>query len=523
MMRKLQFLVSLHRSIKPSFNFNSFLTLQPPPILFLTYFTHTQSSPLRDFTSSSTPSENSIKEPISAVSEEADRLCKLLYNQPPSNIGPTLQSSGHKVSPALAEHILKKFSNAGKLALLFFRWCEKQPNFKHTTETYHALIESLGKIKQFRLIHDLVHGMHKNGLLTKSTFALIWRRYARARKVKEAINSFEGLVNFGMKPDLSDFNRLLDTISKSRNVNKAQELFDEMKRRNRFEFDLKTYSILLEGWGEEKDLNKLMEVYREMLDVGLEPDVVTYGILINSLIKSRKLGDAIEKFYEMKEKNCGPSPHIYCSLINGLGPEKRLNEAIEFFKESMSDGFIPELPTYNALIGSYCWSAKFKDADQVLDEMRSCNVNPNTRTFNIILHHLIRLGMNNDAYNLFERMDVSVPGCEPDLNTYTMMVRMFCLEGKVEMALRVWRGMNSRGVLPCMHLYSALICGLCDENRLDEACKYFLEMLDMGIRPPGQMFGRLKQCLLDDGKKELALDLSLRLDRVRRIPFSGEI
>ncbi|XP_023911649.1 pentatricopeptide repeat-containing protein At1g71060, mitochondrial [Quercus suber] len=108
---------------------------------------------------------------------------------------------------------------------------------------YNALIEALGKIKQFKVVWNLVSDIKHKGLLSKETFALTSRKYARARKVKEAVDASEKIEKFGMKLEVLDYNRLIDTLSKSRNVEEAQEMFDTMKKR-RFVPDIKSYTIL---------------------------------------------------------------------------------------------------------------------------------------------------------------------------------------------------------------------------------------------------------------------------------------
>ncbi|KAF9623262.1 hypothetical protein IFM89_000751 [Coptis chinensis] len=227
-----------------------------------------------------------------------------------------------------------------------------------------------------------------------------------------------------------------------------------------------------------------------MKDEGLEPDVVTYGIVINAYCKSKKYDEVLEIFRgAILAKNLKPSPHIYCSLIHGLDAENRLNEAIDFFEQSKISGFVPELPTYNALVGALCWSEWFKDA---------CK---NRRT--------------KDAYRVFQEMESKL-GCEPSANTYEIIVRMFCSEERVDMALQVWNQMKAKGILPSMHMFSSLINGLSRDNKLDEACAYFQEMLDSGVRPPGPLLGNLKQALLEAGKKELALSFGLKLDKIRK-------
>ncbi|KAL2558919.1 Pentatricopeptide repeat-containing protein [Forsythia ovata] len=465
---------------------------------------------------------NNNQNPDAETAQEAERIAKIVSNvHDPKNLESALNSANlSAVSPSVVLEVLKKLSNAGIIALAFFRWAEKQKGFQHIPECYNSLIEALGKIKQFKMVWILVDEMSGKGVLSKNTFALVSRRYARARKVKEAMEAFERMEKkYDLKPELQDYNRLLDTLSKSRHVDSAQKVFDKWRIR-KFRPDIKSYTILLEGWGQESNLLKLNEVYREMRDDGFEPDVVTYGILINAYCKVRRYNEVIELYNEMERKNIKATPHIYCTLINGLGPEKRLDEAVKFFELCKASGFAIETPTYNAMVGAYCWSERMHDAYRIVDEMRKCGVGPNARTYDIILHHLIRIRRTKEAYSVFSLMSDKA-GCEPTVSTYEIMVRMFCNEERTDMAFRVWNQMKARGVLPGMHMFSTLINSLCNENKLTDACKYLQEMLDMGIRPPDTMFKNLKRALLDDGKEDIALILTHKIERLRKTPLVG--
>ncbi|CAI0450756.1 unnamed protein product [Linum tenue] len=396
--------------------------------------------------------------PDETIIRNTDKVCKLLSKESnnPNNLERLLdEASIQELSPTLALEVLKRLSNAGVLALSFFRWAEKQKE-----------------------------------------------RYARAKRVKEAIDAFEKMGKYGFKMESSDFNRLLDTLCKSRQI--------------------KSYTILLEGWCQEKNLLRLNEVYMEMKDEGLDPDVVTYSILLNAYCKVGKYSEAINLFHDMESKNCNPNPHIFCTLINGLGSVKRLKEAIEFFERSKACGFAPEAPTYNAVIGAYCWSLKIDDAFRTVDEMRRSGVGPNSRTYDIILHHLVKNRRTEAAYSVFQRMR-SEAGCEPTLSTYEIVVRMFCNEDKLDMAVEVWNQMKGRGILPGMHMFSKLITTFCQNGKVDDACKYFQEMLDVGIRPPAALFSNLKETLVENGHKVTASNLAEKMRKLRKTPLDASL
>lgn len=196
-----------------------------------------------------------------------------------------------------------------------------------------------------------------------------------------------------------------------------------------------------------------------------------------------------------------------------------MDEALEFFEVSKASGFAPEAPTYNAVVGAYCWSLRMDDAYRMVGEMKKCGIGPNSRTFDIVLHHLIKGRRIEEASSVFRRMNGGEFGCEPSVSTYEIMVRMFCNEELLDMAVAVWDEMKGKGILPGMHMFSTLVCALCHESKLDEACKYFQEMLDVGIRPPAKMFSTLKEALVDAGMEHVAMHFTLKIDKLRKSPL----
>ncbi|CAA7052287.1 unnamed protein product [Microthlaspi erraticum] len=154
-------------------------------------------------------------------------------------------------------------------------------------------------------------------------------------------------------------------------------------------------------------------------------------------------------------------------------PEKKLDQALEFF------GFPLEAPTYNALIGAYCWSKRVEEAFKIVEEMRVNGVGPNARTYDVILHHLVRMQRTKEAYEVYQKMS-----CEPTVSTYEILVRMFCYVERLDMAVKVWDEMKGKGA-------------------------------------PGHMFSRLKEALLDDGRKEKVVELAVKMDRLRKTQLLG--
>ncbi|CAN1151514.1 Pentatricopeptide repeat-containing protein At1g77360, mitochondrial [Linum perenne] len=408
-----------------------------------------------------------------------------MMSTPAVTLDAALDQSGVRVSVEVVESVLKRFENAGMVAFRFFEWAEKQRHYEHSIRAYHTMIESLSKIRQYRLMWDLVNAMKSNRLLNVETFCIIMRKYARAQKVEEAVYAFNVMEKYDVPQNLAAFNSLLSALCKSKNVRKAQEIFDSMK--DRFVPDSKTYSILLEGWGKAPDLPKAREIFREMVDDGCNPDVVTYGIMVNLLCKAGRVDEALGIVREMNDKVCKPTTFIYSVLVHMYGTEGRIEDAVDTFLEMEKEGINADVAVYNALIGAFCKVRKHQNVYRVLKEMESKGVSCNSRTYNIILNSLIDCGETDEAFTVFRSM---IKVCDPDADTYTMMIKMFCDIKNLKMALKVWNYMKKKQFIPSLHTFSVLINGLCEEGDVTQACILLEDMIEKGIQPSGTTFGR---------------------------------
>lgn len=441
-------------------------------------------------------------------------IYKIIISSPVAALDTALDQSGIKVSPELVEHILRRFENAGMVCYRFFEWAAKQYNYTHSVKAYHTMIESLAKIRQYQLMWELVRSMKSKGLLNIETFCIIMRKYARARKVEETLYTFNVMEKYNVLPNLAAFNGLLSALCKSKNVRKAEEVFEKMK--DQFLPDSKTYSILIDGWGREPNLPKAREVFRQMIDADCKPDVVTYGILVDVLCKAGRVDESISIVREMDNNGCQPTSFIFSILVHTYGVENRIEDAVDAFMEMERRGISADVAVYNALIGAFCKVNKFKNVYRLLKEMDSKGVTPSSRTCNIILNGLISHGETNQAFKIFRRM---IKVCEPDADTYTMMIKMFFDKNEGDLALKIWKYMKLKQFVPSMHTFSVLINGLCEQGNTSRACVLMEEMIEKGIRPSGVTFGRLRQLLLKEGREDILKFLHKKLDLMVKEPL----
>nr|GEW37808.1 hypothetical protein [Tanacetum cinerariifolium] len=448
------------------------------------------------------------------ILDPAKQISKILMSCPKLGVAVALDQSGIRPTPESVEEVLKRFSNAGMLIYQFFDWASKQRHYEHSIRAYHAMVESLAKIRQYEIMWDLINSMRTKGLLNIETFCIIMRRYARAQKVDEAIYTFNVMEKYNVPPNLAAFNGLLSALCKSKNVRKAQEIFNTMK--DRFVPHQKTYSILIEGWGRDPNLPMAREIYREMISDGCRPDIVTYGIMVDILCKAGRVDEAIDIIKDMEYNDCQPTSFIYSILVHTYGIENRIEDAVDTFLEMEKNGVKADVAVYNALISAFCKVNKLKNAYRVLNEMESKGVKPNSRTCNILLNHLIERKETDEAFKVFRRM---IKICDPDADTYTIMIKMFSEKGDIETALKVWKFMKKKQFVPSLHTFSVLINGLCENQDASQACMLMEEMIEKGIRPPRLTFGKLRKLLIEQRRDDVLEFLQQKLNLLVKEPL----
>ncbi|GKA03199.1 pentatricopeptide repeat-containing protein [Tanacetum coccineum] len=448
------------------------------------------------------------------ILDPAKQISKILMSCPKLGVAVALDQSGIRPTPESAEEVLRRFSNAGMLIYQFFDWASKQRHYEHSIRAYHAMVESLAKIRQYEIMWDLINSMRTKGLLNTKTFCIIMRRYARAQKVEEAIYTFNVMEKHNVPPNLAAFNGFLSALCKSKNVRKAREIFNTMK--DRFVPDQKTYSILIEGWGRDPNLPMAREIYREMISDGCRPDIVTYGIMVDILCKAGRVDEAIDIIKDMEYNDCQPTSFIYSILVHTYGIENRIEDAVDTFLEMEKNGVKAHVAVYNALISAFCKVNKLKNACRVLNEMESKGVKPNSRTCNILLNHLVEHKETDEAFKVFRRM---IKICDPDADTYTIMIKMFSEKGDIEMALKVWKFMKNKQFIPSLHTFSVLINGLCENEDASQACMLIEEMIEKGIRPPRLTFGRLRKLLIEQRLDDVLEFLQQKLNLLVKEPL----
>merc|ERR1719465_260503 len=126
--------------------------------------------------------------------------------------------------------------------------------------------------------------------------------------------------------------------------------------------------------------------------------------------------------------------------------------------------------------------------------------------------------------SLLEDMKASTPVVEPDIVTYSTIVKGFCNSGNLDRAFKVLKDMKASGkYAPDEVMYNSLLSGCAKEHRPDEALQLLSEMKKSGVAPSNytlsmlvKLMGRCKRLnqafvMLEDISKEYGLKINIQV------------
>ncbi|KAK4406940.1 Pentatricopeptide repeat-containing protein, mitochondrial [Sesamum angolense] len=358
----------------------------------------------------------------------------------------------------------------------FFCWAAERPGFAHDSRTYNAMMNILGKTRQFETMVSVLEEMGSKDLLTVETFSICIKAFAAAKERKKAVGMFDLMKKYKFKVGTETINCLLDALGRAKLVKEAQVLFEKLE--NRF-----------------------------------TPNLSTYSVLLNGLLRSKKRSDAIKLFEVMKSKGPLPNVRSYTILIKYLCKQGSLKEAVEYLDDMLTSGYEPDAAVYTCLMTGFGNQKKMDMVYRLLNEMKEKGCPPDGRMYNALIKMMANRHLPDDAVKIYKKMIQS--GVEPSIHTYNMIMKSYFFARNYEMGCAVWEEMKRNGCCPDENSYTVLIGGLIRRGRSNEACKYLEEMIDKGMKAPQLDYKKFTADFCRAGRANILEDLA------QKIKFSG--
>ncbi|KAK6136101.1 hypothetical protein DH2020_030149 [Rehmannia glutinosa] len=380
--------------------------------------------------------------------------------------------------------------------------------------TFSSLLKGLFRENRIIEAQELFQKIVRERLceLDVVTYGIVVYGLCKAGNTAMAIELLRVMEKGSCKPNIHIYSSVIDGLCKNKMIDSALKIFDEMLGKG-ITPNVVTYNILVCGLCNLGPWREVKLLLKEMIDCKICPDVMTFSTLIDALCKEGLMDEAEDVLHLMMERNVVPNVVSYSALMDGYCLQGRMTEARNVFYSMARKNIAPNINSFNILINGYCKKMKIDDAIHLFREMRLKGLMPNIVTYTTLLQGLFHACRCSSALKLFDELqaarlkpnfhtysraifrDLPSKGLEPDVVTYSILIKGCYQNGLLEEAKDLFLRMEKASLSPEGVTYNVVVQGNLRSGKYDDASKFFEEMGDKGFSIDASTFALLLDLL----------------------------
>ncbi|GAA0183066.1 hypothetical protein LIER_30547 [Lithospermum erythrorhizon] len=308
-------------------------------------------------------------------------------------------------------------------------------------------------------------------------------RYASLTKVAQNLDSCDPFFDdidkvLSILVNDSDF-RLVEqdavvVLNNMSNPENAVFVLQWFQERVRVSKGVILYNVTLKVFRKGRDFERAERLFREMLEMGMQPDNVTFSTMISCARHCGFAEKAVEWFEKMNGYGIEPDDVSYCVMIDAYGKAGNVGKAMSLYDRAREKKWRIDAVTFATLVKINGVSGNFDGCLNVYEEMKALRVKPNHLVYNNLLDAMGRAKRPWQAKNIYKEMINN--GLRPNWATYASLLRAFGRARYGEDALLVYRETKEKGLELNIGLYNTLLSMCADLGLLDEAMEIFEDM-----------------------------------------------
>lgn len=390
---------------------------------------------------------------------DSEKICLILNGDVNlEDLVEKLEETGIEMNPILLKQVMAKVSkDAGRKVSRFYKWSIEQPGCDSNLEIFNAVIDFLGRRKDFKAVETLLKenaasgSCDVGGEIGLKTFEIVVERLVKAGREKQAVVFFNKMEEYGFKQNEEAQKIVVQWLCDRGFASYAENLVKSLA--DTYYPDEEICNTLVKGWCVAGKLNEAKRMVNEMSVGQIAMGVTAYNALLDCICKLcrekdpfRLLPEANKILVEMEAAGVPRNESTFNILITHLCKIRKTEDAYQFFLKMEQYGCSPNFTTYVVLIRSLFQAARVADGHEMLDQMKKAGFEANVKAYFSFIKVLCGIQRVEDAHKVFSTMIRH--GCRPGQETFELLVPKLCEIGHTGKAKRLFNKAVAERLMP---------------------------------------------------------------------------
>jgi pentatricopeptide repeat protein len=223
------------------------------------------------------------------------------------------------------------------------------------------------------------------------------------------------------------------------------------------------YTTVIKGLGRAKDFDGAKQVWKEMLEDGVEANVKAYNTLLDACARAGRMDtDGAEILAEMEQNKIPVVSVTVSTAVKGFCHRGMLSQAAAKLGKSSTGrthGGGEEASAYNAMLDGCVKAGDFARFDETYAEMQRKAVRVTSFTLTAIVKRYGNAGHIDKAYSCVETLCEKYGNSLLNVHVATCLISASFRNRVPERAIEFFKSMPARGLQPDSITYATVISG----------------------------------------------------------------
>ncbi|KAJ8641357.1 hypothetical protein MRB53_018051 [Persea americana] len=270
------------------------------------------------------------------------------------------------LSPEIVEATLSHCPS-DTIALSFFLWCGRQPDYFHCSTSFLQMIPVVGRLTD---------------------------KFESAGFPLQAVDFYNDMVDRGFTPDNYSYAGLLNGLCRAGRIDDAVNVYHGIII-NSSDLDPHVHTIVFDGLIKAGETHRAIRLFRKAIAENHSLDVISYTVAICGLFRGDRLGEACSLFSQMKEAGFFPNIFTYNIMLCGLCKARDIGMVSKLLKDMVDAGVELDCISFNILVGLLYKLNRFSSAFKLFIEMFNLGLKPNKATHALLAKGLYHAGKDS--------------------------------------------------------------------------------------------------------------------------------